>query len=158
MNRIKLLQLIALMLLFITACKKKDIAPVFTRGKVSVKINGELKSFTLANSYDFDSGLISFGNNAKEEIVGFSLTGIKEGVYDMSHQEVVFAIYSKNEVSYGATNGVLGIGKKGSFKLHITKATNNKISGTFEMTVLPNSGTGDGIIITEGVFENIPQI
>ncbi|EAY24361.1 DUF6252 family protein [Microscilla marina] len=157
MNKTRFIQLIALVLLFTTACKKKDVLPQLTRGKVTVKVNGELKTFTLANSY-LNEGVLSFGNDAKKELMGFSIPEVKEGVYDMSHEKIITAIYSKNEVDYGATNGILGIGKKGSFRLHITKIANNKISGTFEMTVLPNSGNGNNITITEGVFEDIPKI
>lgn len=153
----KFIQLIVLMLLFTTACKKKEVLPQFTRGKVTVKVNGELKTFTAANSY-LDSGVLSFGDDAKTEIIGFTIPEIKEGIYDMSHQEFITAVYSKNEISYGATNGISGLGQKGSFKLHITKIANGKISGTFEMTVLPNSGTGNEITITEGIFEDIPKL
>jgi hypothetical protein len=157
MKKVRFVQFIALILLFATACKKKEVLPQFTRGKVTVKVNGELKTFTVANSY-LESGVLSFGDDAKTEIIGFTIPAVKEGVYDMSHQEFITAVYSKNEIDYGATNGISGIGQKGSFKLHITKIADNKISGTFEMTVLPNSGTGNEITITEGTFEDVPKL
>lgn len=157
MNKVRFIQLIALMLLFTTACKKKEVLPQFTRGKATVKVNGELKTFTAANSY-IEGGVVSFGNDAKVEVIGFTIPEVKVGVYDMSNSALITAVYSKNEIGYGATNGISGISQKGSFKLKITKMADNKISGTFEMTVLPNSGTSKEITITEGTFEDIPKL
>ena len=64
--------------------------------------------------------------------------------------------YSVDELSYGAISGLVG-----SIELNISSYENDVMSGTFSMTGIKTSedaAARDSVIVTNGIFENIPTL
>ena len=151
-----------LLLLFIAvtiiSCTKDDKDPI-SGNKATCSIDNVAKTFTLANSY-FD-GLISFGNDTTE-VVGFTflpspLPTTLPVTFNSNTDTTIIAVYTKNDKSYGAMNLGGGI-KLGSYELTISKNNDSKISGTFQMTVINIDNSADSLIISNGVFTDIPLL
>ena len=154
----KKLILILITLTFFYSCKKdkEETTPnneATNRGLVTFKIDGENKSFSIANSYN--SGLLSLGNTEDELITFFfPEPTIYPTTYNMNTEDMIIAGYVINDKQYTATNGVLGFGQSGSLSITVTKYDNLKISGIFEFTGLNENN--DEVVITDGIFTDIP--
>lgn len=74
----------------------------------------------------------------------------------MDTEDILTASYVIDKKKYDATNGIVGIGKKGAIMIKITDYSNSKISGTFKFTAVGDDNSE--ITITEGLFEKIPAL
>lgn len=156
----KKLILILISITSLIACKKDkdETSPsnnISTRGNVTFKIDGNNKSFSYASSYN--SGLLSLGDSENEFITFFfPEPSVFPTTYNMNSEDMIIAAYSLNDNEFSATNGILGLGKKGSLSITITNYQDTKISGTFEFTGLNENN--EEVIITEGIFTDIPDL
>lgn len=153
--------LIAITLLLTYSCSKDDNNDlVLKRGKASFKLNNVEKTFTKQNS--FNSGVLGLGDQTIERISLFfpkpTETTEFPITFNMDKKGIITAAYIINEKTYRATNGVNGIGKKGNIEITVTSYKNSKISGTFKLTLVNKDDSSDSVVITEGVFKDIPSL
>ena len=137
------------------ACSKDENTTSSTRGKATFKIGTEEKIFTKANS--FNNGILALGDSTDEMIsLFFPIPTNFPTTYDMDTEDILTASYVIDKKKYDATNGIVGIGKKGAIMIKITDYSNSKISGTFKFTAVGDDNSE--ITITEGLFEKIPAL
>lgn len=150
----KKLFLFFVLLSFLSSCSKDD-DPTLSRGEATFKIGSVEKVFTKANS--FNNGVLALGNTTDEFVTLFFPTpSTFPKTYDMDTEDIITASYLVDGKTYNATNGILGVGEKGSLIIKITDYSNSKISGTFQFTAI--SDDNEEIIITNGVFNKIPDL
>ena len=147
--------LLCLLLSLLYSCKKDENPEVLTRGKATFKIGTVEKVYTKANS--FNNGVLALGDSTDELVsMFFPIPTDFPTTYDMDTKDIVTASYVVNGKNYDATNGILGIGQKGSLLIKISASSDAKISGTFQFTAF--GADDEQITITEGVFEEIPDL
>lgn len=140
---------------FLFSCGDDASIPELPRGKATCKIDGVAKEFIVANS--FNNGVLALGNSPNELVSLFFPTPTTFPVtFNMNTEDLITASYVLNGKMYHSTNGVSGIGAKGSFTITVTKYSDSKISGTFELTAIGDDNTE--VVITDGVFTNIPDL
>jgi len=157
MNKVIIL-LFAISLSLFSSCKKDEVVPptpTLTQGKATFKVGSVEKMFTKANS--FNSGILALGNTSDEVVsLSFPIPTTFPTTYDMTATEMISASYILNGTIYNATNGISGIGAQGDLLITIEKYTNANISGTFEFTAI--NGNNEQVVITQGVFTDIPDL
>lgn len=138
------------------SCNKDDDTILsHSRGKATFEIGSIEKIFTKLNS--FNNGVLVLGNTEDEFVsLFFPKPTTIPTTYDMDTQDIITASYIVNGKTYNATNGIAGIGKKGSLIIEITDYNDSKISGTFEVTAITENN--EQIIITQGIFNDIPEL
>ena len=156
--KIFILRLLALLSLTFYSCSDDDAAIngiTLDRGSVTFTLDGESKNFTLLNSFtidDTDSTVFLAFANSDTETLGFVFdlpTSFPSEVGDEAT-----GTYSLDELSYGAISGLVG-----SVELNISSYENDVMSGTFSTTGVQTSedaAAADSVIVTNGIFENIP--
>ena len=130
------------------------------RGSVNFSLDGQSKNFTLLNSYTIDNEdstvLLAFGNT-EDEILTFGFTTPISFPATLSGEDLS-AAYVLGDDSYIASNSELL--DAGSVALTVTSYENEVMTGTFSMTAIlitDDTSAADSVIITNGIFENIPS-
>lgn len=143
----------------LASCNKKQAVVDLNRGKATFKINNTVKNFTQLNS--FNNGILVLGN-AKEELISLSFpvpTNSLPVTYNtQTRSSLISATYLYKAKNYVSTNGTLVNTSIGSLEITITKYKESKISGTFSFTGVDKDDTTKKIIITDGVFTDIPNL
>jgi len=154
MKKLLLLSIIACTLF---SCTKDE--NVLDRGKVTCTINNEAKTFTLLNSIS-EWGL-TFANDTIEELgftdLPFPLPTTLPVTYNSDTDTVVIGGYIVNNKNYGAFNLGDDI-SLGSFEITINKNEGSKVSGTFSMIAFNPDNMADSVVITNGIFTDIPPL
>ena len=129
------------------------------RGSVNFSLDGQSKNFTLLNSYTIDNEdntvLLAFGNT-EDEILTFGFTTPTSFPATPSGEDLSGA-YVLGEDSYIASNSEFL--DAGSVALTVTSYENEVMTGIFSMTAIlitDDISAADSVIITNGIFENIP--
>ena len=129
-------------------------------GSINFSVNGESKNFTLLNPYTIDNEdstvLLAFGN-MEDEILTFGFTTPISFPATLSGEDLS-AAYVLGDDSYIASNSELL--DAGSVALTVTSYENEVMTGTFSMTAIlitDDTSAADSVIITNGIFENIPS-
>tara|TARA_B110000046_G_scaffold138888_1_gene145243 strand:- start:164 stop:634 length:471 start_codon:yes stop_codon:yes gene_type:complete len=148
-----ILSILVLLSLTFYSCSDDEVVP--DRGTVSFTIDGESKNFTLLNSFTIDDTdsivLLAFGDS-DTEILGFIFDLPTSFPSELGDEAT--GTYSVDELSYVAISGLVG-----SIELNISSYENNVMSGTFSMIGTQTSedaAARDSVIVTNGIFENIP--
>jgi len=138
------------------ACSKKES---IERGKATFKINNTVKTFTQLNS--FNNGILALGNTKKEFIsLSFPMpttsTKLPITYNTQTRGSLISATYVNNAKKYISTNGLVATASIGTLEITIAKYADSKISGTFSFTGVDKDDITKKVIITNGVFADIP--
>jgi hypothetical protein len=143
----------------LVSCSKKSAIDNLNRGKATFKINNAVKDFTQLNS--FNNGVLTLGNT-KEEVISLYFpvptTSLPITYNTQTSGSLISAAYIFNAKDYISTNGIIPAASIGSLEIIITTYANSKISGTFSFTGINKDNATKKIIITEGVFTDIPDL
>ncbi len=155
-KKIQVLFLMSIAATLLISCSNDDDAAVaIALGQASFKIGDTEKVFTKANA--FNDGVLSLGNDENEFLsLFFPVPSTFPTTYNMDTEDILIATYTVGGKQYTATNGISGIGQKGSLRIEITAYSDSKITGTFQFTAINDNN--EEIMITDGVFEKIPEI
>jgi hypothetical protein len=140
------------------SCNKKIGVDGLNRGKATFKINNTVKNFTQLNS--FNKGILALGNT-KEEFISLSFPipnhSLPVTYNTQTRSSLISATYVYKTKNYISTNGLLANTSIGSLEITITKYEGFKISGTFSFTGVDKDDATKKVIITDGVFTDIPN-